>query len=84
MLHQMVAIFDIKCGAYARPVAVPADGAAIRMVQDAVNDSTTEYSKHPEDYSLWNVGTYDDSTGKLTSSTPVQLAQCVSLKNASV
>lgn len=79
MIHQMVAVFDVKVGAYARPVAVPLDGAAVRSFQDAVNDKSTEYAKHPEDYSIFNIGTYDDATGELVSKKPVCLAQAVSL-----
>jgi len=83
MLHQMVAVFDVKVGAYARPVAVPSDGAAVRSFQDAVNAGDNEYSKHPEDYSMFNLGTYDDSTGEFISTAPRQLAQAVSLKTVS-
>jgi len=84
MIHQMVAVFDVKCGAYARPVAVPSDGAAIRSFMDAVNDNSTEYAKHPEDYSMFNLGTYDDSTGEMISKKPLQLAQACALKTVSV
>lgn len=78
----MIAIFDVKIGAYARPVAVPADGAAIRSFQDAVNDKSTEYNKHPEDYSIFNIGTYDDVSGEFLSKKPTILAQAASLLQA--
>lgn len=80
MLHQVIAIFDIKVGAFAKPVAVPADGAGVRAFQDAVNDPNTEYHKHPEDYSVWNIGTYDDNTAIMESKKPIQLAQAIALK----
>lgn len=79
MIHQIIAVYDVKSACYARPVAVPADGAAIRSFQDAVNDKSTEYHKHPEDYAMFNIGTYDDQSGEITSSKPRQLAQAASL-----
>lgn len=79
MIHQLIAVFDVKVGAYSKPVAVPADGAAIRSFQDAVNDKTTEYNKHPADYSLFNIGTYDDISGEVVAIKPKILAQASSL-----
>lgn len=79
MIHQLVSVYDIKSCFYSKPVAVPADGAAIRSVQDAVNDKSTEYAKHPEDYQLFNLGTYDDITGEIVSTKPKLLATLSSL-----
>lgn len=79
MLHSIVAVFDVKCGAYGRPVAYPADGAAVRAIQDAINAGDNEYAKHPEDYSLVKLGTYDDNAGELRPEKPTVLAQCASL-----
>ena len=79
MIHQLIAVYDFKSAAYARPVAVPADGAAIRSFQDAVNDKSTAYAKHPEDYQLFNIGTYDDITGEIISKKPALLTQASSL-----
>lgn len=84
MIHQMVAVFDVKTGSYARPIAVPADGAAVRSFQDAVNDAGTEYNKHPEDYAMFNIGTYDDISGEIIATKPRILAQASSLLNAAI
>lgn len=84
MIHQMLSVFDVKAGCYARPVAMLSDAVGVRAFQDAVNDKSTEYAKHPEDYSIFNVGTFDDSTGEFTSSKPTQLAQACVLLSAVV
>lgn len=79
MLHQLVATFDVKTGVYARPTAFITDAQAVRSFGEAVNDKSTEFNKHPEDYSIFNIGTYDDNTGEIVSTKPVQLAQAVVL-----
>lgn len=79
MIHKIVAVQDIKVGAFSKPVAVPTEGAGVRAFADAVNDPNTEYSKHPEDYSMFVLGTFDDNTGEFVNQKPFQLAQAVAL-----
>lgn len=79
MIHQVIAVKDVKAGHYAKPVAVPTDAVGVRAFADAVNDSSSEYFKHPEDYEIWNIGTYDDNTGELVASQPRQLANAIAL-----
>lgn len=79
MIHILVATYDIKTGVYARPTAFITDAQAVRSFGEAVNDKTTEFNKHPEDYSIFNIGSYDDNTGEIKPSKPVQLAQAVVL-----
>jgi len=65
-----MAIFDIK------------DAGAMRQFSDAVNDSKTKWSKHPEDYSLWAIGSFDTEKGKLEGQIPQNLINataCLSL-----
>jgi len=76
----MIAVKDAKIGSFARPVCVVNEATAVRAFADAVNDPTTEYHKHPEDYTIWSIGTYDDQTGQfMNSASPTQLALAVAL-----
>lgn len=58
-------VFDIKTEIYQQPFFMPATGAAIRAFSDMVNDdpSKNQFAAHPEDYILYEIGSYDDSTG---------------------
>jgi hypothetical protein len=80
MIHELIAIYDLKAQLYGKPVCVVSDASAIRSFGDAVNDPQTEYNKHPEDYILFNIGQYDDSTGNFEQSTPTELAKALALK----
>lgn len=61
-------IFDKAAAAYNTPFFMHNKALAIRAFQDNVN-STEEnnISKHPEHFSLFEVGEYDDSTGVITA-----------------
>jgi len=76
----VVAVFDNAVKAFGRPVFVPAVGAAIRSFIDEVNGKDTELSKHPEDFELFQLGSFNEEDGQF-----IQLAKPLSLmlaKNA--
>lgn len=56
-------VFDNKALCYHAPFFAATDGAAIRSFQELANDLNTTVGRHPGDYSLWCVGTFDDSNG---------------------
>lgn len=58
-------IYDVASGAYMRPFFSQADGQAIRGFKDIATDADHEVGKHPEDYTLYRVGSWNDNTGKL-------------------
>jgi len=67
MIMGVFSVFDRAAGAYLRPFFFPRPGEAVRAFQDLVNDDTTQFHRHAEDYVLFHIGDYDDSTGVLTS-----------------
>lgn len=62
MIKQLVTVYDSKAETYNAPVAAIAIGEAIRAFADAVNDGQSPFNKHPEDYTLFHIGTFDDQT----------------------
>lgn len=56
-------IFDTKGLTYSNPFYAPTHGAALRIVKDAANDANSSLGRHPADYVLYCVGSYDDSIG---------------------
>lgn len=59
----IVAVKDRAVDAYNRPFYVPTIGAAIRSFTDEVNRNESEMNAHPEDYDLYELGTFCDQTG---------------------
>jgi len=77
MILQLVCVHDRAADAFTRPVFVPAIGQAIRSFQDEINRNAPENEmfRHPEDFDLYHVGSFDDNTGILQRlDEPKQLA----------
>jgi hypothetical protein len=60
MLQQIFSIYDSKIEAYMQPFFMPTTGAAIRMITDALDDPAHTFTRHPEDYTLFHLGSYED------------------------
>jgi hypothetical protein len=67
-------IFDVASGAYMRPFFLQSDGQAMRAFTDIATDAEHDVGAHPEDYSLFRIGTYDDNRGQLVPEDPECLA----------
>lgn len=65
MIYEIVAIRDKALEAFMRPFFTPAINAAVRDFQDSVRDTQIPMHKHPEHYSLWHLGRFDDATGNI-------------------
>ncbi len=66
MKVQCYAIFDTCSGIYEKPFFSTADAVVKREFQDIAVSADHPISKHPEHYSLWRLGMFDNETGKLT------------------
>lgn len=73
MKMEIFSIFDIKAEMYSRPYFALTHGEAIRTFVDAVNTGDSPYNRHPDDYTLFHVGSFDDSLGELVASQIVNL-----------
>ena len=64
MIINAYTIFDTASGAYMRPFFLLSDSQATRSFTDIATDAEHEVGKHPEDYSLVRIGTFNDSKGQ--------------------
>lgn len=68
MILLVFAVLDSKVGSFGVPFTDQREGSAIRNFSDAVNDGSNPnnmWHKHPEDFSLYRVGSYNTDTGEL-------------------
>jgi len=78
----MFSIYDSKIEAYLQPFFMPTKGAAIRAITDTLDDREHMFAKHPEDYTLFHLGTFEDGTAVFDiQSTPLALAGLHELVN---
>lgn len=66
MKHRVFAVYDVAAGANLPPFMMPRDQQAIRAFTDCVNSPSHQFGAHPKDYTLFFIGTFDDSTGRYT------------------
>jgi hypothetical protein len=65
------AVYDTKAQCYAPPFFMASVGSAVRAFGDLANDRQSTINKHPEDYILYEIGTFDDNKGQLVAKLPV-------------
>jgi len=74
----LYAIRDIKADAFAAPFLMANDNVAMRAVTESALSSDSSLRRHPGDYQLWCLGSYDEPTGNINSS-PLLVANVTSL-----
>lgn len=75
MKMKFYAIFDSATGAYMRPFLMQSDGQAMRMFLDETKKDDSPIAAHPEDYSLFRVGSWDDQDASIEAQSPTCLAR---------
>ncbi len=63
MKVQLYAVMDTCTGIYEKPFFHTADDAVKREFQDVANTPDHAINKHPEHYSVWRLGNFDNTTG---------------------
>lgn len=67
MKLKVFSVYDEKAESFGQPFFFAARGMAVRAFIDLANDGRSTVSKHPVDFHLYEIGEYDDSTGRFDS-----------------
>jgi len=74
MLLSVFSIYDSGISTWMPPLFVRNKGEILRWFMEAVNDPQNKLSKYPSDYTLFEIGTWDDDKCKFSLlSTPVSV-----------
>lgn len=73
MILKVFAVRDLKANAFLQPFVSNSNGAAMRTFGDACGEPQSVFYKHPEDFMLFEIGSYDDNAGLLDPLIPVKL-----------
>ena len=82
MIIKLFSVYDKKTSAYGQPFHDIEEASAIRNFGDAVNDGSNPnnmWHKHPEDFSLCYVGSFDQEQGELLTDKVRSLVSASSL-----
>ncbi|AXH72221.1 MAG: nonstructural protein [Microviridae sp.] len=63
---KIYSVYDSKAEAYIQPIFSTNKATAIRSFAQAANDENTEFNRHAADYTLFEIGTWDEITGLIT------------------
>ena len=75
MLQKVIVVYDKKIGLYEKPFICRHSGEAIREWDYVIKDTKTKFGQNPQDFDLFEVGTYDDQTATFRNlDTPLHLA----------
>lgn len=80
MKIKMFAVHDSKAEAYLQPFSMRSKGEAIRAFQNSVNDPQTQFNKYPADFTLFEIGEYDELTGQIIPSNKIALGNAIEYK----
>jgi len=66
MILQIFTIYDSKIESYMKPFYASTKGEAVRMFSDGLKEGDSLIAKHPEDFTLFHLGEYDDSSARFS------------------
>lgn len=73
MKYEIYSIFDSKTKAFGTPFFQLNEEVAYRTSASLLTDGDSTVRKHPEDFSLFKVGEFDDDQGKII---PLATPEC--------
>lgn len=79
MITKMFAVYDSKAQVYGTPFCMGTIGLALRAFTDLAKDPQSTVSKYPQDFSLFQVGEYDDQLGQVSASVHINLGLAASV-----
>ena len=65
MDQAIYSLMDAKAGYFGTPFFAPTDGHATRSFFDLVADDNTVPGRHPEDFVLYRIGTFNSESGAI-------------------
>jgi hypothetical protein len=80
MKYIVLSVRDVKAGVFSQPFYAPTLQHGIRSFLDAASNPADDnmMRKHPEDFQLYHLGTFEDGSGSFESLATAQLVSSAS------
>ena len=83
MIQKVFGVRDGKAQAFLQPFFSVAVGSAVRAFSDTVNEGNNQIAKHPEDYVLFELGSWFDDSGRYdVYAAPVSVGIAIEFKRS--
>lgn len=79
MILQVMGVFDAKARAYLPPFYSAHVDVGIRVFAECANTADHQVGRNPEDFHLYHLGTWDDSTAKFETLKEPRALGCAQL-----
>ncbi len=80
MTSVICSIYDSKAEAYSQPMYFQSVGQAVRSFSDEANRADSNIGKHPEDYTMFHFGNFDERSGDFKMlEAPVALQKAINV-----
>lgn len=66
MIYKVFSVHDSAADAYLPPWFCRTVGEATRSFEEAANDVNHSFGRHPSDFTLFELGEFDDETGMIS------------------
>lgn len=81
MIYVVCCVFDKKARSHLTPFFVTHQDVAVRAFKDAVSNIESAVGRNPEDFAMWNLGTFDDDTARFElHKSPVHVVEAMAFK----
>ncbi|AXH73210.1 MAG: nonstructural protein [Microviridae sp.] len=74
MILHVYSIFDMKASYFSAPFFMAHDALAMRAASDLAQDTSSAPGRHPADFALMKLGSFDDQTATFELGQPQNLA----------
>lgn len=82
-MFRLFAIYDTKAKTYTQILTERTSAVAERNFTNAVRNKDMDYNKHAEDFSLFELGSYDNDTGAIQPhKEPILVCKAFTLLNS--
>lgn len=81
---KLYTIHDQATNTYTTPVTIPSERDAIEAFKLSANDPKSSHFKHSPDYTLYEIGSYDQFKGTITPTDKKSIVNASALRNTEV
>lgn len=65
-MMMIYAVYDVKAASYGTPAFLASKGIALRGFADVCANGQSQFAKHPGDFQMFELGSYDPNSGLIT------------------
>lgn len=78
---KVISVYDSQLEIWSNPQVTLNKGAATRAWTEAVNDEQSPYAKHPQYFTAFLIGDWDENTGQFKQHAPDSIGTAVEFRN---